>query len=430
MGARHIVAAALAACVVGAGAAERRISVDEYRDRMRAGWLGQIAGVAWGWPTEFKWCHKIIPDDKLGPWKPSMINGAFDQDDLYVEMTFLDTLEKNGLSVSQRRAGLDFANSGYRLWHANAEGRNALRRGIAPPDSGHPQFNSCANDIDYQIEADFSGLVAPGCFNQVVALGEKFGGIMCYGDGLYAGQFVGGMYAAAFFETDRVKVVEKALSCIPSGCRYAEMVRDCLAWYAEDPKDWEKGWRRIEGKYGRLGGCKVQPDIIDATINGAQVLLGFLWGGGDYDSTIRIACRGGYDSDCNPSSAGGVLFTMIGEKRLPDRFKAELDETKTFEYTDYTFPRLVAASEKIAREVVVAEGGRIERDASGKEWFVIADRPIKTSALVSLAKPGPVAGSRYTAEEMKEVRFLPYTDEEFRKNVWKVWGVDSKKKGE
>ena len=31
---------------------------------------------------------------------------------------------------------------------------------------------------------------------------------------------------------------------------------------------------------------------------------------------------------------------------------------------------------------------------------------------------------------MKEVRFLPYTDEEFRKNVWKVWGVDSKKKGE
>ena len=158
MNARHIVAAALAACVVGAGAAERRISLDEYRDRMRAGWLGPIAGVAWGGPTEFKWCHKIIPDDKLGPWKPSMINGAFKQDDLYVEMTFLDTLEKNGLSVSQRRAGLDFANSGYRLWHANAEGRNALRRGIAPPDSGHPQFNSCANDIDYQIEADFSGL--------------------------------------------------------------------------------------------------------------------------------------------------------------------------------------------------------------------------------------------------------------------------------
>ena len=91
---------------------------------------------------------------------------------------------------------------------------------------------------------------------------------------------------------------------------------------------------------------------------------------------------------------------------------------------------LAAASDKIARDVVVADGGRIERDASGTEWFVIADCPIKTSALVSLAKPGPVAGSRYTAEEMKEVRFLPYTDEEFRKNVWKVWGVDSKKKGE
>ena len=414
--------------VFAAGAGERRLSVDEFRDRMRGGWLGQIAGVAWGWPTEFKWSHKIIPDAELGPWKPELINGAFDQDDLYVEMTFLQTLERYGLGVSQRRAGIDFANSQYRLWHANAEGRDALRRGIAPPDSGHPQFNSCANDIDYQIEADFSGLVAPGCFNQVVALGEKFGGMVNYGDGLYAGQFVGCMYAAAFFETNRVKVVEKALTCIPGSCKYAEMVRDCLAWYAEDPSDWEKGWAKVEAKYGRLGGCKVTPNDIEAILNGAQVLLGLLWGDGDPEKTIRIACRGGYDSDCNPSSAAGVVFTMIGEKRLPAKFKQALDETKVFEYTDYTFPRLVATCEKVAREVVVAEGGRIVRDAAGAEWFVIEERPVKPSAAVSFAKPGPIAGSRYTPEEMQEIRFLPYSEELRRKDVWKVWGVPSEAK--
>ena len=416
---KRVLCSALAVAMAWlAAAAERRISVDEYRDRMRAGWLGQIAGVAWGWPTEFKFCHKIIPDDQLGPWKPEYLNGAFDQDDLYVEMTFLELLEKHGLGVPQRRCGIAFANSRYRLWHANARGRDALRRGIAPPDSGHPQFNACANDIDYQIESDFSGLVAPGCFNQVVALGEKFGGIMNYGDGLYAGQFVGAMYAAAFFESDRVKVVERALACIPSGCRYAEMVRDCLAWHAEDPKDWEKGWAKVEAKYGRLGGCTDMPDVIEAILNGAQVLLGFLWGDGDPERTIRIACRGGYDSDCNPSTAGGVLFTMLGERRLPEKFKRGIDETKTFEFTDYTFPRLLAASEKVAREVVVAEGGRIERDASGAEWFVIPERPVKPSKLVSFAKPGPIAGSRFTAEEMREIRFLPC----------KEWGGQSEPK--
>jgi hypothetical protein len=85
-----------------------------------------------------------------------MINNAFEQDDLYVEMTFLKTLQDYGLDVSAHQAGLDFANSRYPLWHANEAGRDNLRKGIAPPDSGHPTFNSHADDIDYQIEADFA----------------------------------------------------------------------------------------------------------------------------------------------------------------------------------------------------------------------------------------------------------------------------------
>ena len=44
---------------------------------------------------------------------------AFGQDDLYVEMTFLHTLQQYGLDVSIRQAGIDFANSVYPLWHAN-----------------------------------------------------------------------------------------------------------------------------------------------------------------------------------------------------------------------------------------------------------------------------------------------------------------------
>ena len=100
-----------------------------------------------------------------------MIN-QFGQDDLYVEMTFLQTLERHGLNAPMRQAGIDFANSGYSLWHANRAGRDNLRNGIAPPDSGHPQFNKHADDIDYQIEADFAGLIAPGMPNVAIALGE------------------------------------------------------------------------------------------------------------------------------------------------------------------------------------------------------------------------------------------------------------------
>ena len=105
-------------------------------------------------------------------WEPQLVN-QFRQDDIYVEMTFLRTLELYGFDVSIRQAGIDFANSGYPLWHANRAGRDNLRAGIAPPDSGHPEYNQHADDIDYQIESDYAGLIAPGMPNVVIELGEN-----------------------------------------------------------------------------------------------------------------------------------------------------------------------------------------------------------------------------------------------------------------
>jgi hypothetical protein len=65
----------------------------------------------------------------------------------------------------------------------------------------------------------------------VVYLGEKFGRLMNYGDGLYGGQFVGGMYAEAFFETDITKIIKAGLKCIPKESKYAETIRDVIKWY-------------------------------------------------------------------------------------------------------------------------------------------------------------------------------------------------------
>jgi hypothetical protein len=155
-------------------AAEQQFRRKDYVDKMKAGWIGQMAGVGWGGPTEFRWRGEIIPPDGMPKWKPTMIN-QFEQDDIYVEMTFLQSLERYGLDVSIRQAGIDFANSGYDLWHANRYGRKNLRNGIAPPDSGHPQFNKHADDIDYQIEADYAGLISPGMPNMAIELGNKFG---------------------------------------------------------------------------------------------------------------------------------------------------------------------------------------------------------------------------------------------------------------
>ncbi|HOC00745.1 MAG TPA: ADP-ribosylglycohydrolase family protein [Verrucomicrobiota bacterium] len=381
-----------------------RLPVKEYRDKMKGGWIGQIAGVSWGAPTEFKWQDKIIPADQMPAWRPSMINDAFGQDDLYVEMTFLRSLEEYGIDVSIRQAGIDFANSGYPLWCANNAGRTNLRRGVAPPDSGHPQFNKCPNDIDYQIEADYSGLIAPGMPQVAIDLGERFGRLMNYGDGVYAGQFMGALYAAAFFESDPVKLARTALAAIPAQSQYAEMVRDMIAWYQADPNDWEKAWRLCQKKYREDPEYqKASNGGIDCKINGAYVLMGLLFGQRDLDQTILISCRSGMDSDCNPSSSAGVLFATIGFAKLPARFNTGLDEMREFSHTAYNFPRLLDVCEKLARQFLVRYGGRIEKDGAGEDVFVIPVRAPKPSALELSWAPGPIANSRFTPEEMAKI---------------------------
>jgi hypothetical protein len=391
---------------------ERRLSRAEYLDRMKAGWIGQMAGVGFGGPTEFRHQGEIVPVDQLPRWKPEMIN-QFDQDDLYVEMTFLRTLEDHGLGVSSRQAGIDFANSRYPLWHANKAGRDLLRKGIAPPDSGHPSMNQHADDIDYQIEADFSGLIAPGLPGTVIALGETFGRLMNAGDGLYGGQFVGAMYAEAFFDKDSEKIIRAGLAAIPSHSQYHECISDVLAWYDENPKDWQATWRKIDAKYQknldyRRFSCSKDEKVpyrfnIDAKLNGAYIVMGLLYGEGDLDRTIEIATRCGQDSDCNPASAGGILFTTVGYSSLPGKYISALDTRSKFNSTPYSFPQLIDVCERLAEQAVRQAGGRIDRSADGQETFVIPVKRPTPGAYAPCWDAGPPSGSRFTDEERKQI---------------------------
>lgn len=400
-----------------AAEAVRRLPVKEYRDRMKAGWIGQIIGVSWGAPTEGRY-HQIMPVEKIPPFSENLVNDAFNQDDLYVEMTFLRSVEQYGLGVSIRQAGIDFANSRYPLWCANAAGRNNLRAGIAPPDSSHPKFHNCAGAIDYQIESDFAGLISPGMPQMVIRLGEKFGRLMNYGDGMYAGQFMGAMYAEAFFESDAMKLIDFGLRCIPAQSMYAEMVRDMVRWHKENPDNWERTWQLAEKKYNQDRRYNIS--ALDVKREGAWVLMGLLYGNGDLDRTMIISFRCGFDSDCNPSSSGGVLFTSRGLKQIPDRYYKRLDEKKIFSHTAYNFPALVAVCEKLAREALVVCGGRIERDAQGEEVFVIPVRQVQPSPFDDLKKPGPIADTRYLPEEMAQIKAgLKFEIEEFAPG-WKV----------
>ena len=390
----------------------RKIPLDEYVNKMKAAWIGQMIGVGWGAPTEFQFIAKTIPEDKVPEFNSDMVN-VFGQDDLYVEMTFIRTLEQYGIDCSIEQAGIDFANSEYMLWGANEMGRENLRFGIKPPASSHPYYHKGADWIDYQIEADYSGIIAPGLPNEVIALGDKFGRIMNYGDGVYGGIFVGGMYAEAYFESDILKIVQAGLDCIPYESQYAECMRDVVKWYKGNPDDWKKTWQLIEDKYYKNPEYQkykaVEPNYwseMDAKLNGAYILMGLLYGEGDPEKTIKVSMQCGRDSDCNPSNAAGVLFASIGYDKLDKKFTVNLNEETIFSYTNYNFPELTQVSLKLAKQFIIRNGGKIEKDAEGKEYFLIPKIIAEPGKLEQSWEPDPQEGNtKFSPEELSKIKF-------------------------
>ena len=348
------------------GSATRKMSMEELRDRIEGGWAGQMIGVSFGAPTEFRYKEQMI-EGALPEWKPDRISNSINQDDLYVDMTFAQVLDDQGIEATTEDFGAMFREAKYALWHANLAARRALKRGVPASLSGTPKYNAHANDIDFQIEADFIGLMAPGMPNSATEIAWRAGRVMNHGDGIYGGIFVSCMYAAAFVEPDVRKVVEAGLACLPAKSPYAQTIADTMAW-SKQHSDWKQTWRELERKWNNREPCPdgaLQPFNIDARLNGAYIALGLLYGGGDFFRTMEISTRAGQDSDCNPSSACGILGVMMGYKRIPNEWKSGIPaiSKEKFRYTNYTFPEIVESTRKRAVALAVKNGGKLDGDA-------------------------------------------------------------------
>ena len=204
----------------------RAIKPEVLRDKIAGGWAGKMIGVTYGAPTEFRAQGKIFRD--LITWKPSDIKGSLWQDDVYVQLTFLMSMDKYGIDAPAKKFQEMFAKAGYPLWHANMQARKNYYDSIFAPACGNPEFNIHADDIDFQIEADYIGFMCPGMPETASAIAEKIGHIMNYGDGVYGGIFVGALYSDAFFESDILKIIEKALQSIPVESDYHKIINDVI----------------------------------------------------------------------------------------------------------------------------------------------------------------------------------------------------------
>jgi hypothetical protein len=381
------------------------------RDKIKGGWAGQTIGCTFGGPTEFRFQGTFIPDYQPIPWSARTIPDTFAgnpglYDDVYMDLTFVDVFAREGLDAPTASFAKAFAEAKYPLWHANQMARYNILRGIAPPASGDWRNNPHADDIDFQIEADFAGLMSPGLPQAAAAISDRIGHIMNSGDGWYGGVYVATMYALAFISSDVGAVVEQALTAIPAETAFARTMRDVIRGYRENPADWKATWFKIQRRFGEDVGCPegvFSSFDIDAKINCAWVVLGLLYGGRDFGRTVEIAARCGDDSDCNPATAGGILGTILGYDAIPVTWKGGLREIegRPFPYTSLSLQDVYRLSAAQALENIRRNGGRVgDADA---EWSPQPPRPVRTE----VAFPGMVPAERRRLDAVlkDEIRF-------------------------
>jgi hypothetical protein len=338
-------------------------------DKIKGGWAGQVIGCTYGGPTEFRFRGTMIQDYTPIPWDENRIKWYFDHspglyDDVYMDLTFVEVFEKEGLDAPAISHAKAFASADYKLWHANQAARYNILNGIEPPASGYWENNPHSEDIDFQIEADFAGLMSPGMENTASELCDKIGHIMNYGDGWYGGVYVAAMYSLAFISDDVEFIVTEGLKCIPEQSDFYKCISDVINWYHQYPSDWKRTWFECEKKWSSDIGC---PDgvfksfNIDAKVNAAYIIIGLLYGEGDYGKTINISTRCGQDSDCNPASAAGILGTMLAYSKIPDYWKQGLNKVEdiNFKYTTISLNDVYKMGYNHAIQNITRNGGTI-----------------------------------------------------------------------
>jgi len=339
------------------------------KDKIKGGWAGQTIGCTFGGPTEFKFKGTMIQEYQQMVWYDDYIRETFEldpglYDDVYLDFTFVEVLERAGLDAPADSFALAFARDDYKLWHANQAARYNILNGIMPPASGHWMNNPHADDIDFQIEADFAGMMSPGMINTAAEICDRTGHIMNYGDGWYGGVFMAGMYATAFISDDIDLIIAQGLKPIPEKSRFYQAISDVIKWHDQYPDDWKQCWFEFEKKHTSEKGCPegvFNAFNIDASVNAAYVVIGLLYGEKDFFKTMDISTRCGQDSDCNPATAAGILGVILGYDNIPSFWKPAIEKVQDvkFPYSDLTLNQIYDLSFKHAIKLIALNGGEV-----------------------------------------------------------------------
>jgi len=317
---------------------------DALRDRLRAAWLGRVAGCILGKPVE-GWDRSRIrsyleardaypltaylppprtPDEERelrACWTESTAgNIAFASRDDDIDFTILGVhiLEEHGFGFGPGEVAAEWLDHFpfTQIYTAERAAYRNLLHGLRPPETA-VHDNPYREWIGAQIRADAWGYVAAGRPDRAAALAFQDASLSHTANGIYGAMWAAALISASFVAGDLPAALDASIAFIPPRSRLAEALRHVVGLHASG-LDWEAARDEIEDAYGHYG-------FVHTINNAAVVAAALLWGGEDFTTVIGLAVQGGWDTDCNGATAGSAFGARYGTGAIPQAWTQPLN---------------------------------------------------------------------------------------------------------
>lgn len=280
----------------------RTLPYGVYLDKVTGCFLGKAISGNMGAP------HEGVKMPLALPFLPEMINPDLPNDDLDLQVLWLDVMEEKGADFTSFDLLERFCRCTPYSPGEYSVMRKNFQRGIYPPYSGAFCNDYYIEGMGCPIRSEIWGCVAVGNPALAREFASRDGILDHQGESVEAEMFLAALECEAFFESDVRVLIQKALATVPSDSKFRKLVEDVIAWCDSfgDPREVLK---RILFHYGH-------PDCTNMYENMGITLLALLLGENDIIKTSLMALNCGFDTDCTCATAGAIIGLLRGAEAL------------------------------------------------------------------------------------------------------------------
>jgi ADP-ribosylglycohydrolase len=291
------------------------LNLAEYRDKVLGCWTGKSIGGTLGLPFEGKQEMNAIE------FYVQKLNGApAPNDDLDLQLVWLHAAEDKGLyHLTPRLLGEYWMNHVTAPWNEYSVCRLNIASGLYPPLSGSVNNDKWKFSNGAWIRSEIWACLFPGDPDEAIKFAYMDACADHCGEGIYAEMFTAALESSAFVISDIRKLLNIALSKIPADSRVARTVKLVCESY-DAGKDFTETRAAVLAENKDLG-------WFQAPSNLGFLVIGLLYGEGDFGKTLCRAVNCGDDTDCTGATAGSIMGIIRGRSDIPQNWVKPIGET-------------------------------------------------------------------------------------------------------